>query len=121
MWPTTRAKGGGMTRKWITGGVLTAALIGTGALAIGGGTALAIGGGADDDPPLMGSTLEEATAAAVESTGGGTVVDSEAGDGGEAYEVEVRLEDGRQVEVSLNETFQVLGTEADDDDGPDDD
>jgi hypothetical protein len=114
-----------MTRKWITRKALTTALIGTGALAIGGGTALAIGGG-DDDPPLAASTLEEATAAALESTGGGTVVDSEAGDGGEAYEVEVRLEDGRQVEISLNQTFEVLGTEADhdgsgDDDGPGDD
>jgi hypothetical protein len=110
-----------MTGKWITGGVLTAALIaGSTALALAGSSTLAIGESAEDDLPLRGSTLEEASAAALESTGGGTVVDSEAGDGGEAYEVEVSLEDGRQVEVGLDESFQVVGTEADDD-GPGDD
>jgi hypothetical protein len=110
-----------MTRKWIVGGVLTAGLIaGTTALALAGGGSLPIGS-ADDDPPLSGPALEGASAAALESTGGGTVVDSEAGDGGEAYEVEVSLEDGRQVEVGLDESFQVVGTESDDDSGPDDD
>lgn len=115
-----------MTRKWIVGGVLTAGLItGTAALALAGGGTLAIGG-SEDDQPLTGSTLDEASAAALESTGGGTVVDSEAGDGAEAYEVEVNLEDGRQIEVNLDQSFQVVRTESDDDgagdkDGPDDD
>jgi hypothetical protein len=35
--------------------------------------------------------------------------------GGAAYGVEVRLDDGRQVEVNLDADFNVIGQEADDD------
>jgi uncharacterized membrane protein YkoI len=95
------------------------------AAAIAGGIAIAAGTG-DDDKPLTGSTLEKATAAALAHTGGGTVVETEVGDDGAAYGVEVKLSDGRVVEVSLDESFHVVGTERDDDtageeDGPDDD
>jgi hypothetical protein len=38
------------------------------------------------------------------------------GDDGAAYSVEVRLEDGGQVEVNLDERFTVIG-QANDDDG----
>ena len=38
---------------------------------------------------------------ALEHTGGGTVTESEIGDDGAAYSVEVRLADGSQVEVNL--------------------
>jgi uncharacterized membrane protein YkoI len=48
------------------------------------------------------------------------VIESEAGDDGAAYGVEIRLEDGRVVEVSLDANFNVVGDEADDD-GPNDD
>jgi uncharacterized membrane protein YkoI len=73
----------------------------------------------DDDQPLTGTTLERATAAALAHTGGGTVTETEVGDDGAAYGVEVRLPDGRQVEVNLDANFKVIGQEADDD-GPGD-
>jgi uncharacterized membrane protein YkoI len=76
---------------------------------------IAIAAGRGDDQPLTGSTLDRATAAALEHTGGGTVTETEVGDDGAAYEVEVRLADGSQVEVSLDESFDVIGTERDDD------
>ncbi|HET9250333.1 MAG TPA: hypothetical protein VFP13_10420, partial [Actinomycetota bacterium] len=69
----------------------------------------------DDDRPLTGSALERASAAALASTGGGTVIETEVGDDGAAYGVEVRLEDGRVVEVSLDADFAVVGSTTDDD------
>ncbi len=47
--------------------------------------------------------------------GGGTVTETELGDGGASYEVEIRLEDGNQVEVSLDQNFEVIGSASDDD------
>jgi hypothetical protein len=78
------------------------------------GIAIAAGGG-DDDRPLTGSTRDRAVDAALEHTGGGTVLETESGDDGAAYGVEIRLEDGRQVEVNLDEDFNVIGQENDDD------
>jgi uncharacterized membrane protein YkoI len=101
-----------MNRKLI---LLAAAAVAGATLA---GVAIA-GGRGDDDKPLTGRTLERATAAALEHTGGGTVVETEAGDDGAAYGVEIRLENGRQVEVELDESFRVIGQETDDD-GPND-
>ena len=63
--------------------------------------------------------LEKATAAALAHTGGGTVTETETGDDGSAYSVEVLLADGTQVEVNLDAEFQVIGQETDDD-GPGD-
>jgi len=57
-----------------------------------------------------------ADAAALEHTGGGKVVDSEA-DGDGSLEVEIVREDGRLVEVTLDASLNVVGSEADDD-GP---
>jgi hypothetical protein len=95
--------------KWIAGGAVALAVIG-------GGTGIAIAtGAADDDEPLTGSALERATAAALEHAGGGTVVETEFGDDGAAYGVEVRLEDGRVVEVNLDRDFDVIGDEVNDD------
>lgn len=75
-----------------------------------------------DDEPLTGTVLEQATAAALAATGGGEVVGTEVGDDdGSAYEVEVRLPDGSQVEVQLDADFAVIATEADDDGSGDDD
>jgi hypothetical protein len=98
--------------RWIVGGALVAALVG-------GGTAVAVGTAAGDDQPLTGSDLERASAAALAHTGGGTVIETEVGDDGAAYGVEIRLDDGRVVEVSLDEDFRVVGDESDDD-GPGD-
>jgi len=80
-----------------------------------GGLALATGGG--DDEPLTGTDLEKASQAALKHTGGGTVVETEVGDDGAAYGVEVRLDDGQVVEVNLDENFKVTGQENDDDGG----
>ncbi len=95
--------------KWITGGALALVLVG-------GGTGVAIATGAGDtDRPLAGSTLDRARSAALEFTGGGTVIETEAGDDGAAYGVEMRLDDGRVVEVRLDANFKVISHEADDD------
>jgi len=94
--------------KWIGGGALAVVLIG-------GGTGVAIATGVGDDRPLSGSALEKATAAALQHTGGGTVIETEAGDDGAAYGVEIRLDDGRVVEIGLDANFQVIGQESDDD------
>jgi hypothetical protein len=92
-------------RNLIVGGIVALAVIG-------GGTGIAIATGLGDDEPLTGATLEQATAAALEHTGGGTVIESEAGDGGAAYGVEIRLDDGSVVEVALDENFNVIGQES---------
>jgi uncharacterized membrane protein YkoI len=100
--------------KWLTGAAVAVALVG-------GGTGVAVAAtNSDDEEPLTGSTLDRAVDAALEETGGGTVVETEAGDDGAAYSVEVRLDDGSQVEVNLDQDFTVIGHEADDD-GPNDD
>ena len=92
--------------RWIVGaGVFAAVMLG--------GVAAATGG--DDDQELTGSTRDRAVEAALAATGGGTVLETEAGDDGAAYGVEVRLADGRQVEVNLDESFKVVGQEADED------
>jgi uncharacterized membrane protein YkoI len=93
------------------------------------GVAIIAGGGllvataADDDAndseqAITGDALEQASAAALAYTGEGRVTDTEAGDEEGAYEVEVTLDDGRQVDVHLDEDFNVLGRE---DDGADED
>jgi hypothetical protein len=93
---------------------------------VGGGAGVVIAQSGDDDQPLTGDALDKATEAALQHTGGGTVVETEMGDDGAAYGVEVRLDDGSVVEVNLDERFNVIGQAADDDgandqDGADDD
>jgi hypothetical protein len=97
-----------MTRKPI---VIAAVVSVLGSLSA--GIAIAAGGGGEK--PLTGSALAKASAAALEHTGGGTVTETEAGDDGAAYGVEIRLDDGRQVEVNLDENFNVIGQAVDDD------
>lgn len=102
-----------------------AAIVGTaivGVVAVGGGVALAAGGGDDDatDTPITGSELDRASAAALEHTGEGRVTETEKGDEESLYEVEVTLDDGSQVDVQLDEDFDVVGDEADSDTGEDD-
>ena len=88
--------------------------------------ALAVGlaaAGGDSDEPITGDAYDRASAAALEATGEGRVTDTEVGDEEGYYEVEVTLEDGRQVDVHLDEDFTVVGDEADeetDDAGGDD-
>ena len=88
---------------------------------IGAGAGIAVATGGDDDQPITGPALEQATKAALEYTGGGTVTETEVGDDGAAYGVEIRLDDGSQVEVNLDESFNVIGQAADDDGANDQD
>jgi uncharacterized membrane protein YkoI len=78
------------------------------------GTGVGIASSSDDDAPLRGIDLERATAAALAHVGAGTVIDSEVGDEGAAYSVEIRLDGGGVVEVNLDAGFHVIGSEADD-------
>ena len=90
---------------------------GAAAVALGGGTTVALATASGErDAPITGDAYERASAAAVEATGGGRVTDTEVGDEEGYYEVEVTRDDGSQVDVHLDEDFQVLGTEADRDD-----
>ena len=108
-----------MSRKLVV--VIVAAVLAVGALTAGIAFASGAVGGDDDDQALTGATLQKATAAALAHTGGGTVTETEVGDDGAAYGVEVRLPDGSQVEVSLDENFQVIDQAADDDGAKGDD
>lgn len=92
--------------------LLGAAVVALGAA--GGGAALASGGDDDaTDTPITGSALERAKAAALAHTGGGDVTGTEVGDEESLYEVEVTLDDGSQVDVQLDEGFEVVGSERD--------
>ena len=105
--------------------IVTAAVIAAAAIATG-GIAIASGQGDGDESPITGSDLERASAAALAHTGGGRVTETEVGDEESYYEVEVTLDDGSQVDVQLDESFAVVGSESDgtddgEDDGQDDD
>jgi uncharacterized membrane protein YkoI len=71
--------------------------------------------GKDKDAPLTGTDLDRATQAALDHTGGGSVLDSEIGDPGAAYSIEIQLADGSVVEVQLDANFAVTGQAADED------
>jgi hypothetical protein len=102
-----------MRTKAILAGVTVAAI---GAI----GTGVAVAGG-DVDVPIEGDALDRAAAAALDRTGGGRVTGSEVGDEESYYEVEVTMPDGRQIDVQLDESFNVVGatgdTESADSDG----
>ena len=82
--------------------------------------AVAGGNGDDGEPgddarevevPITGTDLEKASAAALAYTGGGQVTGTEVDDEESYYEIEVTLDDGRQVDVQLDDSFAVVGTE----------
>ena len=85
--------------------------------AAGAGIAKAVGVGGGEQ--VTGPTAEQAKAAALKAAGGGTVLEVEGqdGDGAGVYEVEVRRADGSQVEIHLDAAFEPVGTQADDDNG----
>ena len=104
------------------GSKLKRVLIGIAALAALalGGAAIATATGGDDDgseTAIKGQALDRASAAALDHTGGGKVTGTEAGDEEGAYEVEVTRDDGSQVDVHLDEGFNVLNEVDDDDNG----
>ncbi len=82
-----------------------------GVIAAGTGAASAVGG--DSDTPITGDALQQASEAALSHMGGGRVTDTEVGDEDSYYEVEVTLEDGSQVDVQLDEQFNVVSSDAD--------
>ena len=116
-----------------TKGVL-AALVAVAALGVGGAAIASATGGSDssspatqsaepaenesgpeeaDQPISGGAALDKASAAAVKSTGGGQVTETEVGDEESYYEVEVTRDDGSQVDVQLDRSFNVVGSSAD--------
>jgi uncharacterized membrane protein YkoI len=103
------------TGKWIASGAIAAIIIAA-------GSGIVLGTGSNDtDTPLTGSALEQAAAAALMHTGGGTVIESEVGDDSAAYGVEIRLDDGSTVEVSLDQNFNVISSQIDEDSSTDQD
>jgi hypothetical protein len=103
--------------RWIAVGAVSVA-------ALGAGTGIAVAGGGDDtEAPIPATEIDKASAAALDSTGGGTVTDTEVGDEEGYYEVEVKLDDGSSVDVHLDRDFNVISSEADgageDESGPD--
>lgn len=68
------------------------------------------------DDHVGGSERDRVAAAAVEAVGEGAAGEVETSDdAGEAYEVEVRKDDGTEVDVALDEDLEVVGQESDDD------
>jgi hypothetical protein len=87
---------------------------------VGGGIGIAIGTGVvDNETPITGDALERASAVALQHTGGGHVTDSELGDEEGYYEIEVTLADGTEVDVYLDQNFNVTGSDTDSDDAED--
>ena len=75
----------------------------------------------ETDEQLTGADLEKATDAALAEAGAGEVTDAEReDDGATGYEVDVRLDSGKSVEVSLDEDFDVVAVQDDDADDADD-
>ena len=89
--------------------------------AAGSGSGATGGSGATDDATsgagagdLTGADYDQASAAAVAAAGGGTVTDADrSDDAGVAYEVDVRLADGTEVDVDLDAAFGVVRTDVD--------
>lgn len=91
-------------------------------LAAGGIGTVAVGAASTSEPSehdvaITGTALDRASAAALAHTGEGRVSDTEVDDEESYYEVEVTLGDGRQVDVQLDRSFQVVGSSADSEDG----
>jgi uncharacterized membrane protein YkoI len=66
-----------------------------------------------EDVPITGSALNKASATALNHIGEGRVTDTEVGDEEGYYEVEITLDNGDEVDVHLDENFNVLSTEYD--------
>ena len=84
-----------------------------------GGAAGIPGIGGDDDQgetAITGTALEQASRAALKHVGEGRVTATEDEDEESQYEVEVTLNNGSQVDVQLDRDFQVVDSEADDND-----
>ena len=101
--------------------IMIAAVLLLGAIGGGAGAGIAFATGGDDQP-INGPELALCTAAALSANPGGVVTETEVGDDdGGAFEVEIRLEDGSEIEVQLDENCNVIGQEPDDDGNGEDD
>ena len=96
----------------VGGAVIAVACLGVASVA-------AAGAVTDDDKPITGDALQRASAAALAHTGQGRVTETEVGDEDSYYEVEVTLDDGHQVDVQLDQSFNVVQTIADHEDRSD--
>lgn len=65
------------------------------------------------DIPITGDALEQASTVALEYIGEGRVTETEVGDEEGYYEVEITRDNGREVDVHLDEAFNVIGHEDD--------
>lgn len=100
----------------IVAGVASVAVLGLG------GAAIADARMGDDGEPLSGAKLHRASAAALKATGGGRVTETEHdSEDGATYEVEVTKADGSQVDVRLDESFNVVVVEGDEEERNDSD
>jgi hypothetical protein len=102
-----------------TSKITAAVLLGAGAAAAAGFAAVNATTGEDGpdddgtDVAITGDALERASTAALAHTGGGRVTGSEVGDEESYYEIEVTLDNGDQIDVQLDEQFDVVGDEHD--------
>ena len=65
------------------------------------------------DTPIAGDALQQASDAALAFTGEGRVTETEVDDEESKYEVEITLDNGDQVDVQLDEQFNVVSSEND--------
>ena len=65
------------------------------------------------DTAITGDALQRASDAALAHTGQGRITGSEVDDEESKYEIEVTLDNGDQVDVQLDEQFNVVGDEND--------
>ena len=72
-----------------------------------------------EDVPITGSALEKASAAALKYVGEGRVTDTEIDDEEGYYEIEITRNNGQQVDVHLDENFNVLGKDDEEEDDED--
>lgn len=96
-----------MNRKtiFIGAGVLAAALCA-------GGVTAAIADSGKNDTPISGPARERASGVALAFTHGGRVSATEVNDEESYYQVEVTKSDGSQVDVNLDEKFNVVKSKA---------
>lgn len=101
-------------RTVIVGAVAAAAVVTVGGVTY--ASAKGAGDQGDNQTPIEDADLAKASAAALAQTGGGRVTATEVGDEDSYYELEVTLDDGRQVDVQLDEQFRPVGQTADPED-----
>ena len=101
-------------KKWVIAGAAVVAL-GAGGTAIAGSAGSDENGGTDDGAgkPITGPALDKASRIAIDHVGGGTVTETEFQDEEGYYELEVKRDDGSQVDVHLDSRFNVLDSSSD--------